>query len=95
MTNEEALKAVKDLIVYCEENTISEIQIEEYDSPLNGEGVKLKRYTKVEYLIRTIQTVVSPDTIKKQVENLDTQIIDLTFQKEEIVAIGEQINPVQ
>lgn len=95
MTNEEALQTVKEIIEFCKTNTISEVQVEEYDAPLVGEGVKLKRYKKVEYLIRTIETVVSPDIIKKQVENLDTQIIDLTFQKEEIVAIGEQINPVQ
>lgn len=94
MTNEEALQAVKDLIVYCEKNTISEVIVEEYDSPLNGEGVKLKRYTKVEYLIRTIPTVVFPDNIDKQVENIDTQIVDLTTQKEEIISIGEQIKTI-
>lgn len=65
MTNAQALKAVKELIEFCKENTISEIQVEAYDAPLVGEGVKLKRYTKVEYLVRTIETVVSPDTIDK------------------------------
>lgn len=91
MTNEEALKSVKDIIEFCKKNTISEVIVEEYDSPLNGEGVKLKRYTKVEYLVRTIETVMSPDTIEKQVKSLDTQIFDLTTQKEEIISIGEQI----
>ena len=91
MTNEEALKTVKDLIVYCEENTISEIQVEEYDAPLVGEGVKMKRYTKVEYLVRTIQTVVSPETINKQIVEIENQIGTLAAQKNEIVSIGEQI----
>ena len=94
MTNTQALKAIKDIIEFCKTNTISEIQVEEYDAPLVGEGIKLKRYTKVEYLVRTIETVVSPDTIKKQVESLDTQIADLTTQKEEIVSIGDQIKTV-
>ena len=91
MTNAQALKAVKDLIEFCKTNTISEIQVEEYDAPLVGEGVKMKRYTKVEYLIRTIQTVVSPETIDKQIVEIDTQISDLTTQKEEIISIGTQI----
>lgn len=95
MTNTQALQAVKDLIAYCEKNTISEIQTEEYDAPLVGEGVKMKRYKKVEYLIRTIETVVSPDMIDKQVESIDTQIVDLTTQKNEIVSIGEQIKTIQ
>lgn len=94
MTNAQALKAVKDIIEFCKTNTISEIQVEEYDAPLVGEGVKLKRCTKVEYLVRTVETVVSPDTIKQQVESLDTQIADLTTQKEEIVSIGDQIKTV-
>lgn len=91
MTNEEALKTVKELIEFCKTNTISEVLTEEYDAPLVGEGVKLKRYTKVEYLIRTIETVVSPDTIDKQIVEIDTQISDLTTQKEEIISIGTQI----
>ncbi len=91
MTSAQALKAVKDLIEFCKTNSISEIQVEEYDAPLVGDGVKLKRFTKVEYLIRTIQTVVSADTIEKQVTDLDTQISDLTTQKEEIISIGDQI----
>lgn len=94
MTNEQALQSVKDLIEFCKTNTISEMQIEEYDSPLNGEGVKMKRYKKVEYLVRTIETVVLPDNIDKQVENIDTQIVDLTTQKEEIISIGEQIKTI-
>lgn len=94
MTNAQALKVAKELIEFCKTNTISEIQVEEYDAPLVGEGVKLKRYTKVEYLVRTIETVVSPDTIDKQVESLDTQINDLTAQKDEIISIGEQIKTV-
>lgn len=91
MTSAQALKAAKDLIEFCKTNTISEIQVEEYDAPLVGDGVKLKRFTKVEYLVRTIQTVVSPDTIDKQVTDIDTQISDLTTQKEEIISIGDQI----
>lgn len=94
MTNAQAIKAVKELIEFCKTNTISEILVEEYDAPLVGEGVKLKRCTKVEYLVRTIETVVSPDTIDKQVESLDTQINDLTAQKDEIISIGEQIKTV-
>lgn len=91
MTNAQALKAAKDLIEFCKTNSVSEIQVEEYDAPLVGDGVKLKRFTKVEYLVRTIQTVVSPDTIDKQVTDIDTQISDLTTQKEEIISIGDQI----
>lgn len=91
MTSAQALQAVKDIIEFCKTNTISEIQIEEYDAPLVGEGVKLKRYTKVEYLIRTIQTVVSPNTIDKQIVDIETQIGTLSAQKNEIVSIGEQI----
>jgi len=94
MTNAQALKAVKDLIEFCKTNTISEILVEEYDAPLVGEGAKLKRCTKVEYLIRTIETVVSPDTIDTQISSLDTQISDLTAQKDEIISIGEQIKTV-
>jgi len=93
MTNTQALKAMKDLIEYCKTNTISELQVEEYDAPLAG-GIKMKRYTKVEYVIRTIQTVVSPDTIDTQIVEIDTQIIDLTTQKEEILSIGEQIKTI-
>lgn len=91
MTSAQALKAAKDLIEFCKTNSVSEIQVEEYDAPLVGDGVKLKRFTKVEYLVRTIQTVVSPDTIDKQVTDIDTQISDLTTQKEEIISIGDQI----
>lgn len=94
MNNAQALKAVKDIIEFCKTNSISEVLVEEYDSPLTGEGVKLKRFTKVEYLVRTIETVVSPDSIDKQVENIDTQISDLTTAKEEIISIGEQIKTV-
>jgi len=94
MTNEEALSLVKEIIKFCEENTISEVLVEEYDSPLNGEGVKIKKYTKVEYLVRTIENVFFPDAIDKQVENLDSQITNLTTQKEEIISIGEQIKTI-
>ena len=91
MTKETALSTVKDLLEYCTTHAITELQTEEYDAPLVGDGVKLKRFTKVEYLVRTIQTVVSPDTIDKQVTDIDTQISDLTTQKEEIISIGDQI----
>lgn len=94
MDSIQALKAVKDIIEFCKTNTISEVLVEEYDSPITGEGVKLKRFTKVEYLVRTIETVVSPDTIDKEVEHLETQISDLTTKKEEIISIGEQIKTV-
>lgn len=90
MTNTQALKAMKDLIEYCKTNTISELQVEEYEAPLEG-GMKMKRYTKVEYLVRTIQTVVSPNTIDTQIVQIDTQIGTLTAQKDEIVSIGAQI----
>lgn len=95
MTNEQALKSVKDIIEFCKTNTISEVQVEEYDAPLVGEGVKMKRYTKIEYLVRTIQTVVLPETIDKQIVEIDTQISDLTTQKEDIVSLGEQIKTIQ
>ena len=91
MTNEQALLAIKDLIEYLKTNPVSELQVVECDAPLAGEGVKIKRYTKVEYLIRTIETVVSTDTIDKQIVEIDTQISDLTTQKDEIVSIGAQI----
>lgn len=94
MDNSQALKTVKNLIEFCKTNSISEVVVEEYDSPITGEGAKLKRFTKVEYLIRTIQTVVSPDSIDQQVEHIDTQISDLTTKKEEIISIGEQIKTV-
>ena len=91
MTNEQALQAIKDIIEYIKTNPVSELQVVECDAPLAGEGVKIKRYTNVEYLIRTIETVVSTDTIDKQIVEIDTQISDLTTQKDEIVSIGAQI----
>lgn len=94
MTNEQALKAMKDLMEYTKTNSVFEVQIEEYDSPLNGEGVKLKRAKKVEYLIRTVENVVSPDTVVSQIETIDSQISDLTAKKEEIVQIGDQIKEI-
>lgn len=91
MTNAQALIAVKDLIEYLKTNTISEVIVEEYDAPLVGEGVKLKRFTKVEYLVRTVENIVSSDTIDAQIQTIDTQIVELTAQKEEIASIGAQI----
>jgi len=94
MTNDEALKIAKELLEFCDTNTVSEIVVDEYDAPLIGEGVKMKRYKKIEYIVRTIETTISPDALDKQIENLDTQIIDLTTQKEEILSIGEQIKTI-
>ena len=91
MTNEQALQALKDLIEYLKTNPVSELQVVECDAPLAGEGVKIKKYTKVEYFIRTVETAVYPDNIDKNIEEIDTQISDLTTQKEEIISIGTQI----
>lgn len=91
MTNEQALQAIKDLIEYLKTNPVSELQVVECDAPLAGEGVKIKKYTKVEYFIRTVETVVYPDNIDKNIVEIDTQIGTLTAQKDEIVSIGAQI----
>ena len=91
MTNEQALQALKDLIEYLKTNPVSELQVVECDAPLAGEGVKIKKYTKVEYFIRTVETAVYPDNIDKNIKEIDTQISDLTTQKEEIISIGTQI----
>lgn len=91
MTTEKALKTIKELLEHSKDNAIVEVQIEEYDSPLTGEGVKLKRAKKVEYFIRTVESIVSIDTIDSQVETIDSQINELTSKKEEIVSIGESI----
>ena len=91
MTTAQALKAMKDLMEYTKTNSVYEINVEEYDSPLNGEGVKLKRATKVEYLIRTVENVVSPDMITSKIEDIDSQISDLTSIKEDIISMGEHI----
>ena len=91
MTNEQALQTIKYLIEYLKTNPVSELQIVECDAPLVGAGVKIKKYTKVEYFIRTVETAVYTDNIDKNIEEIDTQISDLTTQKEEIISIGTQI----
>ena len=95
MTNDEALKAIKDLVEYCTTNSITELKTEEYEVPLMGEGVKTKKITKVEYFIRTSETVISTESINEQIQSIDSQISDLTTQKQEIVSIAEQINTLQ
>lgn len=95
MTNDEALKMVKDLIEYSQSSTISELKIDECDFPLAGEGVKTKKITRIEYIIRTIETIVSSDTINAQIEHIDTQISTLETQKDDITLIGEKIIAIQ
>lgn len=95
MTKETALSTVKDLLEYCTTHAITELQTEEYDAPLLGEGMKAKKITKIEYVIRTIETPISPESINEQIQSINSQMTDLTIEKQKIAQIGEEIKTMQ
>lgn len=88
MTNDQALKLVKDLLEYSKSNTVSEIKTDEYDAPLLGANMSTKKITKVEYFIRTVETVVSSEYIDKQIQNIDSQLATLANQKDDLVGLS-------
>jgi len=91
MNNTQALKSVKELFTYGQANTITEIEVQEYEytEPLTTTTTKMNRVVKVEYTVAKKETVVSSHSLDSKIQEIQSQIDSLATQKEEISTLKE------